>query len=69
MPITYLLQRRISMAKIIETENCSRRMIKLSSADVISVVREYQNTVTRKSNYFQTVNKLEDIVIYLPEDI
>ena len=57
------------MAKIIESENCKRRMIKLSTSDVISVVREYQNCVRVRSDYEETKNMLEDIVIYIPEDI
>ena len=54
------------MARIIESGK--RRIIKLSTDDVISVVREYQQNVCRKSNYNQTREALEDIVIYLPED-
>ena len=57
------------MAKIIETENSNRRIIRLSSADVMSVVREYQNCVRRKSDYQEMVSMLSDVVIYIPEDI
>lgn len=57
------------MAKIIETENSNRRIIRLSSADVMSVVREYQNCVHRKSDYQEMVSMLSDVVIYIPEDI
>ena len=57
------------MARIIETESSNRRIIRLSTADVISVVREYQNYVHRKSDINETVNILSDVVIYVPEDI
>lgn len=57
------------MAKIIESENSKRRMIRLSTSDVISVVREYQNCVRVRSDYEETKNMLEDIIIYIPEDI
>lgn len=57
------------MARIIESTSTGRRIIKLSTDDIISVVKEYQHNVTRNSDYLQTRNILEDVVIYLPEDI
>ena len=57
------------MARIIESENCIRRMIKLSTDDVLSVVREYQRYINKKTNYVQIRDVLEDIVIYIPEDV
>ena len=57
------------MAKIIETNGSKRRIIRLSSADVMSVVREYQNNVHRKAGFEELQDKLADIVIYVPEDI
>jgi len=57
------------MARIIESATGNRRIIKLSTDDVISVVREYQNVISKKTEYFQTRNLLEDTVIYIPEDI
>jgi len=57
------------MARIIETNDSKRRIIRLSSADVMSVVREYQNNVRRKAGFEEVQDKLADIVIYVPEDI
>lgn len=57
------------MARIIESEQSQRRMVKLSTDDIISVVREYQQYVNRKADYIKTREILEDIVIYIPEDI
>ena len=57
------------MARIIESENSSRRLIKLSTNDIISIVKEYQRIVFRHSDYTNTRNLLEDTVIYIPEDI
>ena len=57
------------MARIIESENSSRRMIKLSTDDVISVVREYQKNIRNKADYTYTRDILENIVMYIPEDI
>ena len=56
------------MARIIESEGSRRRIIKLSTEDVLSVVREYQKNVS-KSDYIQTRDILENIVMYIPEDI
>jgi len=55
------------MARIIENAN-SRRMIKLSACDIISIVREYQNIVSRGSSYADTIDTLENNVIYIPEE-
>ena len=57
------------MAKIIDYENSERRIIRLSTADVLSVVREYQNYVKIRSGYEQTKDTLQNVVIYIPEDI
>lgn len=57
------------MARIIETTNSIRRLIKLSADDIISVVKEYQSIVPRNSDYETTRSCLEDRVVYLPEDI
>ncbi len=57
------------MAKIIDYENSGRRIIRLSTADVLSVVREYQNYVHIRSGYEQTKDTLQNVVIYIPEDI
>ena len=57
------------MAKIIETTSSTRRIIKMSVDDVLSVVREYQNIVPRFSSAKETRDFLSDTVIYLPEDV
>lgn len=57
------------MARIIETEDGKRRMIKLSTNDIISVVQEYQRIVLRNSDFQATRSLLDDRVIYIPEDL
>lgn len=57
------------MARIIESESNSRRIIKLSADDVISVVRDYQRIVPRFSDIENTRSYLADTVIFLPEDV
>ena len=56
------------MAKIIENGNLSRRIIKLSTDDVISVVQDYQRIVPRFSSAQETRDYLSDTVIYIPEE-
>lgn len=56
------------MARIIESESGNRRIIKLSAADVISVVKDYQQIVPRFSTASETINYLTDRVIFIPED-
>lgn len=57
------------MARIIENETGNRRIIKMSSDDVINVVREYQKHVKYRSSYDEIRNQLEDCVIFIPEDV
>lgn len=57
------------MARIIENETSSRRIIKMSTDDVINVVREYQKHVKFRKNYEEIRNQLEDCVIFIPEDV
>ena len=57
------------MAKIIEAQNGERRMIRLSTDDIISIVQDYQRIVPRFSNSVGIRNCLSDIVIYIPEDV
>lgn len=57
------------MAKIIDSENSNRRIIKMTANDIVSIVREYQRIVPRGVNYSEVINYLEDSVIYIPEDI
>ena len=57
------------MARIIESKKNSRRIIKLSTEDIISVVREYQRIVAKQNNYSNTRLLLEDNIIYIPEEV
>lgn len=57
------------MARIIESLSGGRRIIKLSSDDVISIVREYQRIVSKGHNATDTRNLLEDHLICVPEDL
>ena len=57
------------MAKIIETEGSKRRMIRMSTDDILSIVREYQTHVKHRSNYDDIRNQLDDCIFYIPEDI
>lgn len=57
------------MARIIENEVGKRRLIKMSTDDVISVVREYQRAVKVRSSSEEIRNQLEDCVIFIPEDV
>lgn len=56
------------MAKIIENKR-GRRLIRLSTDDVISIVREYQNTVVKAYSYSEIREKLDSAEMYLPEDV
>ena len=56
------------MARIIENEG-SRRLIKMSSDDIISVVRDYQRIVPRGCSAEEVRNYLSDTVIFIPEEI
>lgn len=57
------------MARIIETETGSRRIIKMSTEDILSVVKDYQRIVPRFSTLEDARSYLSDTVIFLPEDI
>lgn len=56
------------MAKIIEN-NFGRRMIRLNTSDVISIVREYQNISYGKCSYEDVRKILNDFEFYIPEDV
>ena len=56
------------MAKIIENKN-GRKIIRLSTNDIISIVREYQNITINSICYDDILNKLNKIDIFIPEDI
>lgn len=56
------------MAKIIENTN-GRRTIRVSTDDILSLVREYQ-TITRGVKDYQGLRKiLSENSFYLPEDL
>ena len=52
------------MARIIESQNGCRRIIKLSVDDIISIVKDYQNIVPRNSNFEDVRSYLSDRVIF-----
>lgn len=56
------------MAKIIENK-IGRRSVRLSTDDIISVVREYQNFSCLVKNHEDIRFLLDSIDIYLPEDL
>ena len=57
------------MARIIESQTGSRRLVKMSVDDIISVVQDYQRIVPRNSDIEDIRNYLSDTVIYLPEEV
>ena len=57
------------MARIIESTDGSRRMVKLSADDIISIVEDYQRIVPRFSCLEDVRSYLTDTVIYVPEDV
>lgn len=57
------------MAKIIETSENSRRLIKMSTDDILSIIQDYQRIVPRFSTTENARKYLNDTVIYIPEDI
>ena len=57
------------MARIIESEAGTRRIIKMSTEDILSIVKDYQRIVPRFSTANEARNFLSDTVIYIPEEI
>lgn len=57
------------MARIIESSSGARRIIKLSTEDIISIVKDYQRIVPRFSNNEEIRNFLGDVAIFIPEEI
>ena len=57
------------MARIIESEKSNRRLIKMSTNDIISIVQDYQRIVPRASTLNEARKFLSDTVIYIPEEI
>ena len=56
------------MAKIID-EISKRRTIRLSTDDIINIVREYQNTTYGKHTYKEQRAALDKTNFYVPEDL
>ena len=57
------------MAKIIENIEGKRRIIKLTTDDIICIIREYQSSVKGCSSYKDIRTALENRVFFIPEDI
>ena len=57
------------MARIIENETGSRRLIKMSVDDIISVVKDYQRIVPRFASAKDARDYLMDTVIFIPEEV
>ena len=57
------------MARIIENETGSRRLIRMSTEDILTVVKDYQRIVPRFSSYEEARDFLADTVIYIPEEV
>ena len=56
------------MARILENSTGSRRIIKMSTDDILSIVKDYQRVVPRFSTESDARDYLADTVIYIPED-
>ena len=56
------------MAKIVVTTT-NRRIIKMSSDDVMSVISQYQSLMKGIKTYEQIRNILKQNAFYLPEDL
>lgn len=56
------------MARIIENEIGKRRLIRMSTDDILSIVKDYQRIVPRFSSYNEAREFLSDTVIFVPED-
>jgi len=56
------------MAKILN-EDFKRRIIKLSTDDIINIVREYQNSTQGKTSYQQIRSSLDKLNLFIPEDL
>ena len=57
------------MARIIENTTGGRRIIKLSTSDIISVIQEYQQHVGENRRCEDVRSILDDNVIFIPEDV
>lgn len=57
------------MARIIDNLTSPRRIIKMSTDDIISVVKDYQRIVPRFCTEQEARNYLSDTIIFIPEEI
>ena len=57
------------MARIIESSDGRRRIIKMSADDIISVVQDYLRIVPRGADSETIRSYLTDTVVFIPEDI
>ena len=57
------------MARIIESLSGNRRMIKMSTDDILSIIRDYQRIVPRYSTLENARECLANTVIFIPEDV
>jgi len=57
------------MARIIEAHAGVRRLIRMSTEDIISIVRDYQRIVPRGADSDSIRDFLNDTVIFVPEDV
>ncbi len=55
------------MAKILENLN-GRRLIQVSTDDIIALVREYQTARCCSDSYEEARNLLDKKIVYIPED-
>ena len=56
------------MAEIIENVH-GRRLIRVSTNDIISLVKTYQTIACESESYSQIRDKLNKADIYIPEDV
>lgn len=57
------------MAKIIENFEGKRRLVKLSTDDVLSIIREYQNSTKGCYSSQEIRSALADRIFFVPEEI
>ena len=57
------------MARILESQCGCRRMIKMSTDDIISIVKDYQRIVPRFATIEDARDYLSDTVIFIPEEV
>lgn len=63
-----LIRKGEYMARIIEEQKGCRRLIKLTTDDILSVVQDYQRIVPRGAEYNEIRNSLDDFALFLAED-